>query len=134
MREDLDLRGERSPASTCIDDKRLDLVRTVQCGGRQAVFAHLLSLYLQDSQRLMATLRRAVREGDADILDRTAHRFKSSSATLGAWRLAEFCEKLEEMGRTNSLSDAGSLFEQVEHEYHAVCAAFNEQLAKGSAS
>lgn len=134
MREDFNLRGERSTTSTCIDYKRLDLVRTVQCGGRQDVFAHLLSLYLQDSQRLMATLRRAVQEGDADLLDHTAHRFKSSSATLGAWRLAEFCAKLEEMGRTNTLSDAGTLFEQVEHEHPAVCAAFSEQLAKESAS
>ena len=49
---------------------------------------------------MLAELRTARVEGNADRFRRAAHSLKSSSATLGAARLSECCRRIEEATRT----------------------------------
>jgi CheY-like chemotaxis protein len=66
----------------------------------------LIGAFLADSGRLVADLQRAVAEGDAGLLRRSAHTVKSQGASLGALRLADLCRMLEEMGAAENLCGA----------------------------
>ena len=80
-----------------------------------------VAFYLEDAPPLMKTIRDAVERADADALRRAAHSLKSSSANLGAVRLARLCQELEHLGASGSVdgaaaalaADAAAEFEQV---------------------
>jgi HPt (histidine-containing phosphotransfer) domain-containing protein len=57
----------------------------------------------------------------------SAHSLKSSSATLGALKLASLCRKLEELGRSNSLRNASDVFQELRREFVLVCEALAKQ-------
>ena len=88
----------------------------------------VIGKYLTSSQQLIETMRVAVPQHDAATLHRTAHSLKSSSATLGALRLAALCKEAEAMGRTNTLEGMLSLWERLEAEYTLVQAALTDEL------
>jgi CheY-like chemotaxis protein len=90
------------------------------------VASELIGLFLEDTPNLLADLREAVAQGDAEGLEQAAHTLKSSSATLGAMTLSALCQELEVMGRAGTLEGAGEKVAQVEVEYERVKAALEE--------
>jgi len=88
----------------------------------------VIDKYLSSSRQLIETMRTAVSQRDAGVLHRTAHSLKSSSATLGALRLAALCKEVEAMGRTNALDGVASLWEKIEAEYALVQEALTAEL------
>jgi HPt (histidine-containing phosphotransfer) domain-containing protein len=56
-----------------------------------------------------------------------AHTIKSSSNDFGATRLAELCQRLQEMGKASALEGAAELAAQVEAEYEPVKAALEAE-------
>jgi HPt (histidine-containing phosphotransfer) domain-containing protein len=85
-------------------------------------------MYLKSSGELLRKLARALEEGDTETTRRTAHTLKSSSANVGASRLASLSKQLEDAGRSNSLPKAGLLLEQIKAEHGQVVAALQEEL------
>ena len=75
-------------------------------------------------------MREAIPQRDAATLHRTAHSLKSSSATLGALRLAALCKEAEAMGRTNMLDDMPALWERIQSEYAVVQEALMGELSQ----
>ena len=67
-----------------------------------------------------ATVPAAAARGDADELAKTAHRLKSSSAEVGARRLAQMCKELEVKGRTQALTGVAELAEELVEELELV--------------
>lgn len=62
----------------------------------------VIRIYFENSPKLLQTMRDAVAEDQtAETVERAAHSLKSSSACLGATRLASLCGNLEEMARKN---------------------------------
>ncbi|MCR4408183.1 MAG: Hpt domain-containing protein, partial [Anaerolineae bacterium] len=80
----------------------------------------LITLFLEETHDLLAKLREAVVQGDAERLRRVAHTLKGSSATLGAMTLSDLCKELEIMGRQGVLEGAADKVAQVEAEYERV--------------
>jgi HPt (histidine-containing phosphotransfer) domain-containing protein len=58
-------------------------------------------------------------EDEVQTLRRAAHTLKSTSATLGAMRLAQLCEELEDM-EIRDRQAVGAMVPQVETEYENV--------------
>lgn len=80
----------------------------------------IIDLYLQTAPQHMRELLNAIQQGDARALSRTAHTFKSSSAQLGAEKLAALCDRLDLLGRSGSAQGTQALLEQVECEFSLV--------------
>ena len=67
--------------------------------------AHLVETYLADSAEHVDSVEAAVDAGDAQALVRPAHTLKSSSATVGAARLATVARRLEAAGRSGEIDE-----------------------------
>jgi PAS domain S-box-containing protein len=90
----------------------------------------LIDLFLDSAPELLADMRAAFTQGDPEALHRAAHTLKSSSATLGAVRLAALCEDLAQMGCEETSKGTGPKLAQAEAEYARVEAALQVQRAR----
>ena len=105
-----------------LDQKALDNIRAVQQEGAPNVLSKVIKIYFENSPKLLQALRDAVAENNAaDAIGRAAHSLKSSSATLGATRLAALCRDLEEMARENRITGAKAILNEIEKLYPFVC-------------
>ena len=84
------------------------------------VLRKVVDLYLTSTPTLLQTMREAESGRDAEKLKAAAHSFKSSSANMGALKLADACLELEALGRAGSTEGALPLLMQVEEEYRMV--------------
>lgn len=92
-----------------LDRSAIDrLVTTCGDGGAEVV-ACLLETFFADVPLLLASLERALSEGDEQEIRRVAHTLKSHGATFGAPFLGHLAFELEEMGKTGRLEGAGDL-------------------------
>jgi len=98
----------------------LEMIRTLPGNRGMEILRKVVDLYLASTPMLLQTMREAESGGDAEKLKVAAHSFKSSSANLGALRLADVCTELEALGRGGTTQGALSLLLQVEEEYRLV--------------
>jgi HPt (histidine-containing phosphotransfer) domain-containing protein len=80
-------------------------------GGDDAFVAELVETYVVEAAALLEAMATAAAAGNTDAIVRPAHTLKSSSATIGAMRLASICRNVEEAGRAGRVE---GLSEQVE--------------------
>ncbi|OPA86895.1 histidine kinase [Pseudomonas fluorescens] len=78
-------------------------------------YPKLLDTFLDDSQKHIEALRKA--RDDAKALGRIAHSFKGSSGNLGAMRLAELCQRLED---GSAEKDLRKLVDEIDQEFAIV--------------
>jgi PAS domain S-box-containing protein len=86
----------------------------------QAVLVELIDTFLEEALLSLNSLRQAVAQEDAAGIRLLAHALKSGSNDFGAQRLAWLCQKLEDMGREGSLSEATEILAQIEAAYSGV--------------
>lgn len=87
--------GEPEHGGVVIDRTPIDeYVEMMGPGGRESM-SDLIDIYLQSSPVLLQGLQEAMENHDLEGLRRSAHSWKSSSASLGAARLSELCKTLE---------------------------------------
>ncbi|MBI2748057.1 MAG: response regulator [Burkholderiales bacterium] len=116
-----------------IDVKALDVIRALQRPGTPDLLARIVARYMEDAPRLAQSMREAIAAGDGGALQRAAHTLKSSSATLGALRLAELCKELESRARAGRLADADQWLDRIEGETARVRTALASQTAQTAA-
>ena len=105
-----------------LDQKALDNIRAVHREGAPKLLERVIKIYFESFPKLLQTLRDAVAGDDAaETIERAAHSLKSSSANLGATRLAALCGGLEEMARENCTSGAKATLNEIEMLYPLVC-------------
>jgi PAS domain S-box-containing protein len=117
------------PGANTVDLAALDKIRALQREGAPSLVHKIVTLYVSDSAKLVENMRQALSAADAPQLRRFAHTLKSSSAHLGAKRLAEHCERLEAAARNGALDGAGELLNLIDREHRAACSILNQQLA-----
>ncbi len=76
---------------------------TVSVQGDRMFVVELIEAYLADGENHVADAEAAIAAGDAAALVRPAHTLKSSSATVGAERMAATARALESVGRSGSI-------------------------------
>jgi PAS domain S-box-containing protein len=82
--------------------------------GDEQLLHEVIQIFLEESPKQLAELRQAVREADAELLERVAHSLKGELSYLG---LSDACQKagyLERMGRERDFNHAAeslSIFE-----------------------
>jgi two-component system, sensor histidine kinase and response regulator len=110
----------------------LDALRGGLEDGDPDPVVELLELFCRNTESALATLRDALRRGDALTVERTAHSLKGSSDVLGLGKLAALSAALEEKARGGSLRDAESAPAQIEAELRHVRRALENELARAS--
>jgi CheY-like chemotaxis protein len=108
--------------SPAIDVRALDTIRALQKPGAPDLLERIVALYLDDVPKLVQSMREAIAAGDGVVLQRAAHKLKSSSATLGALELAKLCNEIEVQARDKQVVDARQWISRIECEYARVCA------------
>jgi len=115
-----------------IDPQVLAAYRELDPTGERGFVQRLLRSYLQASGPLIDSLGQAVATGDADSLAAAAHTLGSSSANIGANRLAEQVETLASLGKAGRHEAAHRLFGEAQGEHQRVLAEIETLLADGA--
>jgi histidine phosphotransfer protein HptB len=86
----------------------------------------LLDTFLSDSQERLRQLHEA-KADDATQLIATAHSLKGSSSNMGAIRLAELCQQLEQRAKELSLGGIEKLVAEIDGELAIVRPLYEEE-------
>ena len=88
--------------------------------------AELVDTFLEEAPQMLAELRRALAEGNADRFRRAAHSLKSNANTFGATVLGKLARDLELGGLALARDAAGAPIEALGREYARVAEALLE--------
>ncbi|MFO1423364.1 MAG: response regulator [Candidatus Competibacteraceae bacterium] len=123
--------GPSGSTDSPLDERVLAQIRELRQPGQPSVLSKIVGLYLDSAPALLQRLRDAVAAGDSEALRQAAHSLKSSSANLGATRLAALCKELEQRGRDRRLEDAATLVWELDRRYARVREALIVEMEKG---
>ncbi|BBD57622.1 multi-sensor hybrid histidine kinase [Nostoc sp. HK-01] len=118
-------------AISAIDHKVLQSLRQMLAGD-QVAFTELLHCYFLEAPKLIQEIQSSVVREDAETLWKTAHKLKSSSASVGATSLAQICKQLEAKGRSNDPLGCADILSQLQQEYEQVKTGLQLELEAGS--
>lgn len=76
----------------------------------------IIDSFLDDCPDYMQAIRRAVENGDADVLKREAHGLKGAAGSLRAEPASKAASALEDIGHSGDFTEAESSLETLEHE------------------
>ncbi len=116
-------------------DDGLDLsawqaIRARQRQGQTDFLLKALSLYIPHAEAQLTRLEQYIRDGNVEAVTTIAHTLKSSSAQLGAHRLAALYGEVEAAGRAGDTEELPGLAEGLRTEHHAVCALMQDELER----
>ncbi|MDR6609682.1 Hpt domain-containing protein [Pseudomonas synxantha] len=101
-----------------MDDKHVD--RDVLSALREVMeegYRDLLDVFLADSEERLKVLRTT---DSAALLVETAHSFKGSSSNMGALRLTELCDQLEQQARSLPCTAVQELVGEIDREFAGI--------------
>jgi HPt (histidine-containing phosphotransfer) domain-containing protein len=93
-------------------------------------YSTLLDTFLADSKERLSLLRKA---DDAETLGATAHSFKGSCSNMGAIRLAQLCNELEQRARQVPLEGIEKLVSEIDGEFAIVCPLYEAERQRSLA-
>ncbi len=96
---------------------RLDELR-IEFG--EKIVSEVIELFLGDAVTRLAQIRQTIEQDDPSGLARAAHGLKGSCRNLGAQRMAECCEQLEEQGHDGALKTASAILPQLEESWSRI--------------
>lgn len=97
--------------------------------GGNGLVTELVGLFVDDVPPRLHLIREAVRNEDAEALQRPAHSLKGSASTLGADRMAELSRQLEALAGARDWPRAGDMVASLEAEFERVKQALTDWLA-----
>jgi HPt (histidine-containing phosphotransfer) domain-containing protein len=109
----------------------LDQFRELDPTGGLSLVKDIMRVYLDTTPAMLPQVEQAVAAEDGEALRRAAHFLKSSSANVGADRLAELFRRLEVMGRERELAEAKSLLDPLRRAYDDATVAIRRVMAEG---
>jgi signal transduction histidine kinase/DNA-binding response OmpR family regulator len=108
-----------------LDERTLDRIRDLHKRGGPNLLGKMAELYQSSSRRLIDDARQSLAARDAAAVAQAAHALKSSSASVGATRLADLCNALETAGKAANIDESASLLEQITVEHARVLRALD---------
>ena len=110
-----------SDSDRAVDSRVIDDLRRLQSATGPNSFNELIELFVEETPDRLAAINRALANADAKLLAQQAHALKGSAAQMGATRMRDLCEILEEQGRTGSIVAAPVLASTLKEEFGRVC-------------
>jgi len=90
--------------------------------------------FTADADRSLKAMEVALDAREAKTLERTAHSFKSTCATLGGEHLAQLCQILENQSRVADFSNASELISALRKESTVLQGELHQYLATNAAA
>jgi CheY-like chemotaxis protein len=112
-----------------IDETTLNGLRELTGQDDPAFFANLLTEFLSDTSRQLATLQSSFKKGSPLDCARAAHGLKGSANNLGAKKMALLCAEIQVSGKREDLGALADLIERLEDEYTRVRGRLNLECA-----
>ena len=113
-----------------IDTHILQSIRDMVGQDSDDFMAKLIDTYLQEAFLMLQAMAEAFANEDAAALQKTAHKLKSSSASLGAIALSNLCKQVETMSRNGTISDGAQKLQQLLAEYERVKVALEHECQR----
>jgi two-component system sensor histidine kinase/response regulator len=85
-------------------------------GGDRELLRELAALFVGDCPRMLSDIQDAVRDGNAEALQKAAHALKGSVSNFGAEAAVQVAFRLEMMGRNQDMTDATQALKELEQE------------------
>ncbi len=114
-----------------IDESVLNELRA-SVGGDEGFVVELAAAYLSEGEGHIEQVAAALASGDIAGMVRPAHTLKSSSAALGAARLAEICRHIEHAARDGQVDGLGALVDEAKTAWQDTVAAMTDMGLAGS--
>ncbi len=86
------------------------------CNGDRGLLRDIVEAFLDESPRLLTTIRVAIEKQDAKTLQCAAHSLKGTTGYFGATRVSEMALQLETMGKKQELAHAPTALADMERE------------------
>jgi HPt (histidine-containing phosphotransfer) domain-containing protein len=86
-----------------IDPAIVERLRLLTPPGKPDVLHEILTVFLTDVPRRMASLKAAWQAGDAPAVQRAAHSLKGSSGNIGADPMHQVCRAIDERAKIGDL-------------------------------
>jgi CheY-like chemotaxis protein len=94
-----------------------------QCDGDEKLMTELVSIFHDNTPRIVQALGEAVEKGDAPALAAQAHKLLSSLGVFGAGQARTLALRLEKHGQENDFGGAKERFTELERETDKIYAA-----------
>ena len=94
------------------------------------ILLDVLQTFLSDGLQLVERMQSALRENDTQLLFRSAHTLKSSSAIIGAEQLSDACEALERALRRNQDVDQEAAVALIAYAFADATQALEKEIRK----
>jgi HPt (histidine-containing phosphotransfer) domain-containing protein len=99
-----------------IDETALDAIRAIQQPGMEDLTKIVVSAFLEQLEAVMSALADGLAEGNAHSIADRAHFLKSSSANVGAVRVASISREIEAAARQGLLDEIDPMYLRLEGE------------------
>ena len=86
---------EQTPNPAVIDHQVIQSLRELSVAMESALLHDLIELYHAEGQQYVSRMLLGVETGDLHQIKTASHSLKSASANLGAFEVANVCQKLE---------------------------------------
>ncbi|MBT3352014.1 MAG: transporter substrate-binding domain-containing protein, partial [Nitrospinaceae bacterium] len=106
-----------APSDEILDLEHLSAMAKLGEASGEDILKKLIDKFFSDTPQRLSSLKEVLAGGDAQALEQQAHSLKGSSANLGARRMAEVCERLEQSAHENRIEGAEELLAEVTQEY-----------------
>jgi HPt (histidine-containing phosphotransfer) domain-containing protein len=120
--------GSAAPAPDVLDAAALDRLRELDPKGENQLLQRVLTAFQTSIARLVPQVRDASATGDLAGVRHVAHTLKSSSASIGALKLAQMCGEIESMIRLDKVESLAPRVEAMCAEIDTVLQALKQLL------
>ncbi|MCB1057098.1 MAG: response regulator, partial [Acidobacteria bacterium] len=115
-----------TPQTSPVDPEVLDKLRRLQARTGRDVLGQLIEIFEAEGPRRVRVLHEALLAGDMSSLAFAAHALKGSGGTLGARRLAELCQHLEDLAGAGWSDRLPAILARLDAELEDVLAALHQ--------
>lgn len=126
--QSVSIESSESSDHSVLDLNALARIRGLDPGGSTVIVAKIINIYLETSPEQIRTIKQAYAQENRDIVRKTAHSLKSSSANLGAETLTAACKRLEAQAFDAEWKDLSDLITTIENEFDCAADALRAQL------
>jgi PAS domain S-box-containing protein len=105
-------------------------LRLLEQQGRGPLVVEIIDLFLETTPQRLEQMREARLKGDTKSLFALAHSLKGAAVQLGAWGMAELCQKIQTLGRAGSMSETGDALYRLEAEFQGAARTLEEEKGR----
>lgn len=103
-----------------LDENIIQSLKELSSEDEPHFFTDYLKEFLKPIPQRIQSMSEAIQKTDHKALAAAAHALKSSSANTGALKMADLCQKLEELGKAGTVTGAQKLFDELREESRQV--------------